>query len=242
MRVLINLIILILLIIPTITTASENFKFSLMSFYQSKNVYRGALIWPEPGMLVGVSLRIYQKFVWRGPSLTYEVFGKQENQRLNFGINFSDDNRPWIRFKSAEKNYRNQRDGALESSVRYRYKFGFKNLFYLGFFASQELITYKSYYYEAQAGMPLIPFFKLSVAAGNGSIETNRYIFGPEAKEGWGHYRYAITAVIPFVPWDGIIINSFTRSKIISGANRNADYIRGESENSVFSMRVIWKL
>jgi hypothetical protein len=226
----------------SIGQASENVKFGFMGFYQSKSVYRGATTWPEPGMLVGVSVRFYQKFVWRGPSLTYETFNREDNHQLNFRVNFSDDNRPWIRLKSAEKSFRSQRDGALESSVSYRYKFGFKNLFFLGMFAGNEYIAYKSYYYELLAGVPLIPFFKLTVAAGRGSRATNQYIFGPEAVSGWGHYRYTVTAVIPFVPWDGIIINTFTRSKIISGANRHADYIRGESENSVFSTRVIWNL
>lgn len=219
--------------------ASENVKFSIGIFYQAKDVYRGALIWREPFTMAGPTVRLYQKFVLRGPSLTYEVFGRKDQHMLNISVAFSDDNDPWIKLKDSEISFRNKRDGALESRVAYRYKFGYRNKFYLGGLVARDYIAYKNMYYELQAGTPLIPFFSTNLALSRAPIKTNEYIYGDGARDGWGHYRIEISNVIPFVPWPGIIINRFTHSKIISSENRTASYIgEGEAENNVFS--TIW--
>lgn len=211
-----------------------------MAFYASKNIYRGALAWPEAGLVGGPSVRFFQKIVWRGPSIAYEPFTRESPHRLSASLSFSDDNGPFLRFKDADSYFWNRRKNALETAVRYRYIFGYRNLFSVGGFIAKDYIAYKSIYYELTAEIPLVPFVKLALGAGRGSQATNEYIFGSGAVDGWGHYRYAINAVIPFLPWNGIIINSFTTSKIISGGNRNASFVDGNIKNSAFSSRWIF--
>jgi len=46
--------------------------------------------------------------------------------------------------------------------------------------------------------------------------------------------------VIPFVPWDGIIINTLEKTWVLQGANKNADYVRGNTDHLSFNTRWVW--
>ncbi|MGB0454950.1 MAG: hypothetical protein ACPGJV_14665 [Bacteriovoracaceae bacterium] len=214
---------------------------SFMTFYQTKSLFRGAETWTKPNGMVGVSLRLYEHFVIRGPALGYEVFTHKDSpHKLDFGIRYIDDGEPLIRFSDSEESFRNKRKGALESSASYRYKFGFKNLFYVGGSLSRDWIAYKSQYYELNVGAPVIIFTKLNLSYGFGSLKTNTYNYGEGAKSGSGFFKYGLSHVMPYVPWEGIIIWSWDRSKVISSENRNANYVRGDGDYTQFSVRLIW--
>ena len=234
---------IILSLIMFISTAygSENFSLSAMTSFQSQKIYRGAQIWEWPGMTVGVSAVIFKRLEIRGPLIDFHFFERSNNIELDVGLRFFTDSEPMIPLEKGFLNHRNKRGDALDLLVHYKYKFGWRNLFAIGVDINKELIEHEGSYYRPFIEFPILPYTKLSIAAGYGSIEANKFVYGPSAISGLGHLDITLSNVLVQLPWDGIIITQFGVSYVKGQENINADYIRGNDQNNFVSTRIIWK-
>ena len=70
----------------------------------------------------------------------------------------------------------------------------------------------------------------------------NDHLYGPSAKESLGFQSLEFKHVIPFVPWEGIVIQSVTHSWLVEKESRNAEFVRGEDEHLTYQLTVIWNI
>lgn len=222
---------------------AETIHMSVMAAAQGQSVYRGAPIWPKASALAGPSFTFFEKLVVRGPNIDFLFYNPRESSlEIELGIHYFDDNKPLFSFGKHSGDHRNQRKNSLESTFKFRYKFGYKKKFYIGSLLASDHIAYKGFYGEIHGGLPLLPFTSLNVKFSLADRSANQYFYGPESIGGYGHSSLGITFVIPFVPWDGVIINSFEKSWVLRGINQNADYVRGQGIQNVLSTRWIFNV
>ena len=211
-----------------------------MGFVQSKSVYKGAETWPKATGLVGIGITLYEVLSIRGPSVTYHPFSRKDPWELNVGVRYFNDNRPWMDFSNHEEDYRNQRGDSVNSFASLKYKFGLRNKFFFGLSVEKELIEHYGWHTEASAGVPLVPYTSLSGTYSFAGGKSNKYAYGPEAVNGEGFFSLGLKVVFPHLPWPGIAMILADKSWILQDENKNADYVRGHSQNFVLSTRVIW--
>lgn len=215
-----------------------------MMNYQTSTIHRGAQIWPKNSLMLGPGFLFFDRQLKVfGPNIIYSLFPEKDSSiHIDFGVRYFDDNKPLFYFGHHNEDYRNQRKNSLESYTSFSYNFGFKKKFSIGFSISKELIDYEGLYSELKLGAPIAPFTSLSALLSFAEKSSNQYLYGNTAISGVGYSQLGTTIVIPFVPWDGIIINQLNYSWIIKDTNKNADYIRGNDRHWVFSTRWIWKV
>ncbi len=232
------------LVTASVSVRADVFNINLMAFISAQTIYKGAQIWPKTTFLVAPGLQFFDRRLHiYGPNISWNFHSSKEDPiKLTFGGRYWDDDRPLIRPTGGDEDYRNQRSDSLEFYLKGNYSFGWKNKFAVGFYVGRDVIRYESWYSEFNAKVPLLPFTSLVGTISHAEGDTNRYLYGPESISGWGYGALAIRLVIPFVPWDGIIINSLEQSWVLKGANKNADYVRGNGDHLTFSTRWIWNV
>ena len=223
---------------------ADVFNIDLMYFYQTQTLYRGAKIWPKGTMLAAPGFLFFErKLKIFGPSISYSLFNNKEAPlKLDFGTRYFNDDKPLFDLGHHSADYRNRRKKSIEAYSKIQYNFGFKNKFFVGFYLGKELTSYKGLYSELSAGVPILPFTSIVGKLSYAEKKTNQYIYGPESISGIGYGSLGINLVLPNVPWDGIIINQLHHTWILKKQNQNADYIRGDKKQLIFSTRFIWKV
>ena len=215
---------LILLLVPSLSFA-KIFGLGLGAFFQTKSVYRGALTWPKPSFMVGPSLILFDKLSIRGPSVSYSHFPRDNPWEFESNFSIVDDGEPLLSLGSHEEDYRNSRKGSYEVSARVKYKFGFMNKFYVGALLARDLKRSEAFYSELQLGAPVFIYTTINYLMGFGELEANRYFYGEEAVSGPSWHEFSLKYVMPFVPWEGIVINSLSYSQILQTENQRAGLV-----------------
>lgn len=235
--------IILFLLIFTKNSYADFFNITAMGFFNTKSVFRGAEFWPYPSMIVAPGFLFFDRHLKVfGPNISYDFFPKRESSfRLELGLRYiNDDEPPFFQFKNHEEDYRNQRKDAIDSSINFAYRFGEKKRYQLGMVLAKEVMRFKGVYSEFNASAPILPLTSLRGRFSIADDRYNKYLYGPESNSGTGFAAIGITIVIPFVPWDGIIINNFEQSWVTQTQNRNANYVRGDGDHFQFSTRWIW--
>ena len=215
---------------------------SLSSFYKNKSVFRGAETWPKPSYFVGPGLIFFDKWLLRGPGLFYSHFPRTSSFLFTAGVSYFDDGEPWPDTSDHKEDYRNQRKSTVEASTKFRYKFGYRNSFYLGVSLYKEIKYHYGHFSELEAGLPLLPYTGLHLKMGLGDKQANQYIYGPSGVSGEAYRSASVSVVIPHVPWNGIIRAEVNRSWIVQEKNRAGEYVKGKSVNDGGSMMLVWNL
>ncbi|MFZ9001513.1 MAG: hypothetical protein ACO20H_09430 [Bacteriovoracaceae bacterium] len=234
--------ILCFLLMAFSTAKADVFNINLMAYYTSQTLYKGAQVWPKSSFLAAPGLQFFdRKLSIYGPNISWKFHSSKEDPfKVTTGARYWDDDRPLIRLAEGDEDYRNQRSSILEYYIKSEYNFGWKNKFGVGVYIGRELVRYKKWYFDFHAKAPILPFTSLVGTISHAQGDTNRYLYGPEAVSGWGYASLGIRFVIPFVPWDGIIINNLDKTWVLQGANKNADYVRSNSDHLSFNTRWVW--
>lgn len=238
-----NLSLILVLFLGLLISSSSHakpFGVRFMANYQTQQVYRGAVIWPKPTAIAGPMLVFYERVFFAGPNLFYSPTNRKDQLQWRTGVTFFDDDDPPIKFGDHQEDYRNRRKSSLEAYAQVSYNFGFRNKFQIGAYLGREVKENLGLHAEVFGALPLLPFTTFQVRYSVSESQMARYIYGPEANSGSGYASLALNAVYPFVPWDGIIMANYARSWVVQGPNKHADYIRGNDETDVFSLRIFW--
>lgn len=210
--------------------------------YVGKKTYRGALIWDAPIMAVAASFVFYNTVFlgMKGLGITKKV---SKYHKITFGFSSFNDNRPGdfvLKLRDSKEDFKNLRRSTFGSYLVY----GFRYRRYVGINIKydKDLNSHDGNYYKIKLSTFVIPFVTLGVSSGLGDKKNNRYVYGPEAVGGIGHFDYLVSARLPFLPWNGSLIVNGMISRIVKDENVNADYVRGNKQNQVLSMLGIWKL
>lgn len=213
---------------------------SAVLIFQSSNVEKGALIWPGASILPGIGITLFDKLSIQGPRIVWSQFDRESSYHLNITTKRFDDGAPWIKLSDHKKSYRNLRDPVWESEIEFRYKFGFRKMFYVGAKFANAWNEYESTYSELQVGSPFIPFVQIEAALGFMPNKTAQYYYGPGAESGVSHLKTSVKYVFTKLPWNGIFINQLGYSYIIQSKNQEAFFIRGQKDNIFFSSMLAW--
>lgn len=225
------------------TRPKKDFQFSVASFFSSKIVYRGALIWNSPVMGVGPGLTIYDTItLGRGGLSLKKVFGEH---KLQFGSEMFRDRPgfPLIKLKNKDLDYKNTREATwgLYLSHEYKKKFDKKFIKFKSSF-HKDLNEHDGNYFNFDVSTSLIPLISFGLAGGFGDLKHNQYVYGSGAVDGLAHIDYRVGVFIPFLPLGGIMIMNYTRSQIALEENVQSSFIRGKKNNSKYSVVAIWSL
>jgi hypothetical protein len=220
--------------------ASKTFGIQAMAFYSSQQLFRGAVVWPEPIFFPAPMLVFYEKFFLAGPNIFFSPTKREDHFQWRIGSQFIDDDDPPISLGDHEEDFRNRRKSTIETNFQASYNFGPRNKISLGTFISREWKEGNGLHSEFFAGVPFLPFTTIQGRVSFSEKGMSQYIHGRQGVSGFGFSSLGINGVIPFVPWDGVILVNFTRFWIMQDSNKAADYIRGDSKNNVFSVRVVW--
>lgn len=227
----------VLILTLACSKAFSDVRVNLMLGYKNRSLYRGAEIWPDPTYMIGPSFTFNNVVHLRGPTLSYAPFGRNAPFTFGLGIAYFDDGAPFFTLTDHQKDHRNKRPDSTDLFTYFGFNLG---LLSLQFNLSKEIDEYKGLYGEAALNLKLIPFTTFNAKVGVGENSTNKYIFGPEAVSGAGHYSYGVSIMLPFLPWGGRLLNSFDQSVILKGENRHADYVRGRYSLSSYALRMMW--
>ncbi len=241
----------LVLLIPLLLLANQppkprpkkDFQFSAVGVFSSKIVYRGALIWNSPIMVIGPGLTIYDTLsLGRGGLNLKKQLGEH---KLQFGSEFFNDEPgfPLIKLKSKDLDFKNTRQSTWGLYLTHEYKKKFEKNF-IKFTSSfhKDLNEHHGNYFYFDAQASFIPLISLGIAGGFGDLRNNTYVYGTGALGGLAHIDYKLGVFIPFLPWGGIMIMNYTRSQIAQDENVFSSYIRGKKSNSKYSVVAIWSL
>jgi hypothetical protein len=212
----------------------------LGGFFNSQSVFRGAQTWPKPSIMAGPSFVFYERVSIKGPSVEYSFLSKESPFHLTSKVMLHSDSKPLISIGSHDEDYRNQRSSTFEFQTSFSFKFrGFSS----GVMIAKDLDETKSLYSEIKLGVPAyIKFLSLEYLIGIGEKGANQYAYGPTAHSGAGWHQLSLKYLMISLPWDGVIINSASYSKIIQDKNKAADYIRSNDANFIVSTIIVWNI
>lgn len=208
--------------------------------YSSQQMYRGAVTWPEPVAFVGPMLVFYERVFLAGPNLWFNPTNRKDQLQWRTGFAFNDDDDPPFSLGDHEEDYRNRRKSTLEWNAQVSYNFGYRNKFQIGALFAREIKEDYGVHTEFFGTTPFLPFTTIEARVSFTEKQLSQNIYGPEAVSGEGFASLGINGVIPFVPWDGIITLNYTRFWVLQQQNISADYIRGDDQNDVFTLRFFW--
>ena len=208
----------------------------------TSSVYKGAFTWKGKALMLGPGLVFFDKFSLNGPSLSYSHFQRGQSHSLRASIRYFDDEEPMIKLDDTKRSFRNSRPDSVPVSVAYRYKFGFRNKFYIGARVEKDIAEYKGSSYELHIGTPLVPFTSLNIVQAYSSSQSNKYYYGHEASSGASFTKVGIGLFIPFIPFDGKMQASFDKYIINQGSSRHANLVRGAYNNDVAVLRFFWQI
>ncbi len=237
-----KIIVMIALLLGPIKPAQALDKFGVkaMAFYSSQQLFRGAVVWPKPNVFAAPMLIFYEKVFVAGPNIYFSPTQRVDFFQWRLGTQFIDDNRPPLSLGDHEEDFRNQRKSSIETYFRGSFHFGKRGKFKLGTLLAREWKEGNGLHSEFFIGSPFLPFTSLEARVSFSEKAMSQYIHGRSAVSGHGFTSLGINGVMPFVPWDGVILLNFTQFWIAKQVNREADFIRGDSKKSLFSIRIIW--
>jgi len=233
---------LLVFFIPRVNRAQRAKAFGIraVAFYSSQQLFRGAVIWPKPIFFPAPMLVFYERFFLAGPNLFFSPTKREDSFQWRIGSQFIDDDDPPISLGTHEEDYRNRRKSTIETNIQGSYSFGERKGYRVGGLLAREWKEGNGLHTEVFAAAPLLPFTSLRARVSFSEKGMSQYVHGPSGSSGIGFTSLGINGVMPFVPWDGIILVNFTRFWIMQEANQQADFIRGDDKNNVFSFRVVW--
>lgn len=218
---------------------------SLGAFSNTKRVFRGAEYYPDMTLFAGPAFTFFDQFQLRGPSLSWSPHSRRAKQQFTLGLNYLNDGAPPLEIFGdfdEKTDYRASRSDAWEFSARYKYNFGFRDLFGIDLFVAKELNRHYGEYFEFSFIAPVYKFVSLRLLAGYGSREHNEYLYGITAKKGATHHQVNLNYMIRQLSWCDLMFLEGSSSWIQQRENRNAPLVRGHHNQNVFSVRTIWLL
>lgn len=213
-----------------------------MGFAQSKQLFRGAVTWPVPTMLAGVSIILFEKLHIRGPSIAYKFYDRENPFQLEIGSRYFTDDKPMIDFSNHKMDFRNTRGDSLNIYASTKYKFGFRNLFYVGLNVVRDLTRYQGIHSVLKLGAPVLPFTTLKLEYSLSEKSSNQYAYGHQAISGNGYIAAGLKVVVIKLPWKGIMMIDFDNYWIQKSENKHANFVGGDSVNTKLSTRIIWDI
>lgn len=222
------------------TPNKGEWKFSFLTFFQSQTIHRGALIWSEPSIFPIFGVEYSDWFRIRGGPQIYQTYG---NLEIGIGPRFFSDNEPLIPLSSKNEDFRNSRKTSIEINPSLSLKLPYKVQASIEY--AKGVKAHFGNYGKTSMLVPLIPgfpFLKIGFSLGFGDKKHNRYLFGEGAKSGRVHDDFVLSGFFPFLPWNGVLITSFTRSWISQRKNRDLEHTRSEDKAQSFLLMVKWPL
>lgn len=236
-------ILLLIVLINSVNTFAEDSWVDITAgaFYRQRSVYRGALIWDAPTLAIGPSFKFFNfiSFGAGGGLSFYKRFA--ERHKVSLGLRAYDDNGPngpVIELGDEEEDYKNLRGSTFETYLQYDFKYGRYVNTVLTYY--KDIKRHKGNFTNLKISTAVIPFFNIGASFGVGDARHNRYLYGPEGTSGLGYYDLFSTLFLPFLPWKGRLLITYTTSKITQTENQQADYIRGQDRNNNFSVGALW--
>ncbi|MCO4753593.1 MAG: hypothetical protein KC478_03885 [Bacteriovoracaceae bacterium] len=213
------------------------------TFYSSKRVYRGALIWDQPVMGFGPSFTFYDKFSIGKGGISYF---KKLDDHLTFkvGYNYFDDSEPGggpiLKLGGSSEDFKNNRKPTSDIYIdlSYRKRRGLSSTFTM----SKDITRHHGIYAYSSASMGIAPFVSAGLGVGIANESHNQYVYGPEGVGGIGHIDGFIAAMLPFLPYKGRLLLKWSRIEITQSENVQAEYIQGNHLNHSLSMVALWKI
>ncbi len=221
------------------------FRVSIGAFVNSKQIFRGAEFFPNPSIFAGPAFTFFDQLQLRGPNLVWSPTSRRDKHHFELGLRYLDDGEPPLAFGSEfdeETDYRAKRSDAIETNFRYQFRFGFRNAFGVGFFYAKELNRHHGDYGEFNFRVPLYKFLSLNTIIGHGDLYHNQYVYGPTAVSGITHTQADINYMVRDFSWCDIAFLGISNSWVQQKENRNAFFIRGGHNQTVFSVRFLWFL
>ncbi len=223
-------------------TQAKPFRVTLAGAFSSQRIYRGAITWPKPTVILGPAFIFYERLKLAGPALNYSFFDQAHFLELKTGFRFYSDGKPWISFSDHREDHRNQRKSSLEANFQIKYKFGPRKKFSISGFLGRDIKEYNGFYSALSLRVPVWFFTSLSGKLGWAEKSTAIYLYGLTAREGFADADLTLNTIFPFVPWKGVAMFYLKRSWILEGENRSANYVVGQAINNTFGFRLIWNL
>jgi len=221
----------------------KDFQFSIASFFSSKIVYRGALIWNSPVMAVGPGLTIYDTFSFGRGGLTIKKKIHNHKFRLGSEMFSGRPGFPLIKLKDKVLDYKNSREATWGLFLSHEYKKKFDHKFIkLKSSYHKDLNEHHGNYFNLDLSVSVIPLVSFGIAGGLGDLKHNKYVYGSGAISGQAHLDYKVEVFMPFLPLGGFMIMNYTKAQVSQSENILASRIRGKKSNSKYSLVAIWLL
>ncbi|MBN21047.1 MAG: hypothetical protein CL678_07140 [Bdellovibrionaceae bacterium] len=212
---------------------------SLVSLYQSKQIYRGAVLWPDPVMTVLPSLTLFDHIEFKG-GVGYRLFPRRDSRVVIFTLRPFTDRFQMIKFTGHKRDENNARKFSLEAQVRLGYRFGWRNLFETGIDLGQELIQYQGYFLGPYVQIPVAPFTSVRSQISYAHPTTNHYLYGAGSTGGIGYHHTRLTFVWPFLPWKGVVVLSGNFSALFKNQNKNAALVQNRHQQAWVDLLLVW--
>ncbi|EQC45353.1 hypothetical protein [Bacteriovorax sp. Seq25_V] len=235
---------LVVSFILVVSVLANPVSLTLFAGYANQLAYKGAPTWPGPSLIIAPFFAFFDGHLrLTGPGLTWAFYDREDQHQFEIGFKYSDGaQKPMIRLNDTTESFRNKRRSVVDTNIKYTYRFGEKNRWGFGVDIEREIHRYNGVSSEFAFYAPLIPLVSFKYSINIAEKSSNQYAYGPEANGGVGYQSYTISNFIPFVPWNGRIINTLSYSVIGQGASRHADYVRGDYKNWIFITRWMWSI
>ncbi len=215
---------------------------SISAVYCNKQVFRGALIWDKPIVAVFPSFTFYNTISINQNGLELQ-YSPVTNHQLTLGFSKFDDSPPpaiVYRVKDGHADHKNQREDTYFANIKYSVPIA--ETLTLGIEYSRDLKATNGNYFSSEVIYTVHPLMSFTSGISWGDQKNNRYIYGKGSAAGLGVASVGVSGIIPFLPFGGVLIPSYSFSQIVQQRNVEADYIRGTSSNNTVSVLASWTL
>lgn len=208
---------------------------------RSHLVHRGALTWDDPVGLAAIGIDAWGFFSIGADGLAlYQTRNRHTLKLALSGFDDSSPSYPAINLtNNKEEGLRNSRPATYELALKYSYSLGFL----VGSFdLHKDMNEHFGLYSKAGIILRLIPFTSINASIGYGTLEHNRYLYGPQAQAGLADYALSIGNRFSFLPWNGFLITSIGINKIIKSVNNSSDLVKNQKDPVILTVMGIWAL
>ena len=208
--------------------------------YSEKRIHRGALIWDAPIIALTPNITLFDIFTIGPFGGGFNLTNKRSPHKLFLGFTQFDDrpNGPIIKLKPIPDDYKTQRGQTFETLLRYDYWLDRWLNFSLAYHKDVKL--HRGNY--AHTGLSIrFYFLTIGTAIGLGDRRHNQFLYGPEGEKGVATRESFASLALPILPLKGTLMGSFTYTTIPNDKNAYADYIRGQRNNTNFTVGAHWK-
>ncbi len=212
-----------------------------MGAFSTNALYRGALIWNRPGFMIGPGFTLWKRLHIYGPHIALES-SREDSFQFKIGARYYDDGKPMFSLGKGQETYRQGRADSLEAYIAGMYSFGKRKNFGVGVHFAKEVLEYKGLYARLMLKAPILPFTGLHWHLAVAEQSHNHYLYGHGAVSGLAHMDVKLITVIPFVPWDGMIMSSLNYSRVVQDHNRQASLVYDRPDNFQYSIRAFWNV